>query len=78
MEQLATCSFRNLERRIVQLEDRFTPTLSPTGFYKEKQYDYVRAYIVLTHAEMEEYLEVRARDICSDFDSVLEGKRRSK
>lgn len=45
------------------MQDRFVPALSPTGYYNDKEYDFVRAYIVLTHAEMEEYLEGRARDI---------------
>jgi hypothetical protein len=73
---LATRSFRNLERRVIQLQNRFVPTLSPTGYYNDRQYDFVRAYIVLTHAEMEEYLEGRARDIIGSSLLRWKNKRR--
>jgi hypothetical protein len=62
---LATRSFRNLERRVNQLGDRFLPQPNPIGTYSDKEYDFVRAYIVLAHAEIEEYLETRAKDIVS-------------
>lgn len=76
MQELPTRTLRNLQRRVLQLQGRFIPQLSPTGYYNDKQYDFVRAYIVLAHAEMEEYLEGRAREITAS--SLLRWKNKKK
>lgn len=48
--------------RLTQLRKRLLPkAFSPTGSYNMQQYDKVRAYRLLAHAEVESYLEDRAR-----------------
>ncbi|MGX1615682.1 HEPN domain-containing protein [Micromonospora chalcea] len=60
---MPTRRLKTLQRRVRQLESRFLPTANPTGFYSQRQYDGVRAYVVLTHAEIESYVEDVTQDI---------------
>jgi len=39
------------------------PLASATGVYDPKDYDFVRAYLVLAHAEVEQFLEELAVDV---------------
>lgn len=54
---MPTVLLSNLRRRILQLEKSLLPAISPTGVYSEVQYDQVRGYLLLCHAEIEAYLE---------------------
>ena len=63
MATLTTRRFSTLQRRVVQLERRLLPKPSPTGVYSERQYDMVRAFVVLAHAEVEHFLEELASDV---------------
>jgi hypothetical protein len=49
--------YRSLKRRIAQLDRRLLPRLNATGAYSSAQYDRVRAYRVLVHAEIEACIE---------------------
>ena len=50
--------------RLAELRKRLLPKVfSPTGSYYVQQYDKVRAYRLLAHAEVESYLEDRAREV---------------
>jgi RiboL-PSP-HEPN len=61
---MASARFQILSRRVQQLRRRFIPkAFSPTGSYSERQRDHARAYRLLVHAEIEAYLEDRAREI---------------
>lgn len=51
-----TARYRQLKKRIQQL-DRRLPGTSATGAYSEAEYDMVRAYRLLAHAEIEAYVE---------------------
>ena len=53
-----------LVSRLAELRRRLLPRkFSPTGSYTNQQYDKVMAYRLLAHAEIESYLEDRARDV---------------
>lgn len=54
---MPTKPFNNLSRRLVRLESRFLPPFSPIGRYSDAEYDRVRGYLLLCHAEIESYLE---------------------
>ena len=62
---MPTALFNALEKRVDALASRLLPPLSPTGTYSDAQYDFVRAYIVLVHAEIETYLEDTALSLAS-------------
>lgn len=50
--------FRELLARLTELRKHFLPSkFSPTGTYRERNYDRARAYRLLVHAEIEHYLE---------------------
>lgn len=57
---MPTTLFNGLDKRVKTLGDRLLPAISPTGTYTDAQFDFVRAYIVLVHAEIETYLEETA------------------
>jgi hypothetical protein len=60
---MASVRFRQLERRLKKLQQRFLPPVfSPIGDYSETQLDYARGFRLLVHAEMEAYLEDRCRN----------------
>lgn len=52
-----TYAFLKLRRRVKLLERRFLPPLRKLGDYTLGEQDYIRALIVLSHAEIEAYLE---------------------
>jgi RiboL-PSP-HEPN len=60
---LPTRKYARLARRIADLDRRFLPRLSPTGSYSAREYDRVRAYVVLVHAEIEAFVEELASDV---------------
>jgi hypothetical protein len=49
--------FLRLDRRLKLLERRFLPKSRPLGNYTAGEEDYIRTFIVLSHAEIEAYLE---------------------
>ena len=49
--------YRRLVRRVNELKRTFLPPVSPTGTYTDPEYDRVRAFRLLSHAEIEAYLE---------------------
>jgi hypothetical protein len=54
--------FSQLEQRLNVLREHFIPaTFSETGSYEDRTLDHTRAFVVLAHAEMESYIEDRAR-----------------
>lgn len=58
--------YNYLISRLDELRRRLLPkTFSPTGSYRMQQYDKVRAYRLLAHAELESYLEDRARTMAT-------------
>lgn len=52
-----TVGFAKLRRRVGLLERRFLPPRRPLGDYTLGEQDYIRALVVLSHAEIEAYLE---------------------
>lgn len=62
---MPSARYRALEKRIRQLEKRLLPSTSATGSYSELQLDLVRGYRLLVHAEIEAYLEDKAR-LCAN------------
>jgi hypothetical protein len=49
--------FLGLERRIAELKLHFLPPLHPLGEYTPKELDAVRAFRLLSHAEIEQFIE---------------------
>ena len=63
---MPSARYTYLTGRLVQLRTRLLPRVfSPTGSYSMQQYDKVRAYRLLAHAELESYLEDRARAVAT-------------
>ena len=59
-----TQKYIGLQKRLNVLRRIYLPpTFSPTGSYRDSQYEKVRAYEVLVHAEMEYYFEETALSI---------------
>jgi RiboL-PSP-HEPN len=57
----ASKRFQRLVTRLAVLEKHLLPKqFSPTGHYSSKEVDLARAYVLLTHAEIEAYIEDRA------------------
>lgn len=52
-----TIFFRCLKKRIASIERNFCPKMKPNGDYTQKEEDNIRAYLFLTHAELEFYFE---------------------
>jgi hypothetical protein len=52
-----TVGIAKLRRRVKLLERRFLPPRRPLGDYTNGEQDFIRALIVLSHAEIEAYLE---------------------
>ena len=64
---MPSARYKYLIGRLAQLRKRLLPKVfSPTGSYNMQQYDKVRAYRLLAHAEVESYLEDRAREIANN------------
>lgn len=49
--------FRAFEKRLTELKKHLLPEIDPTGSYNARQYDRVRGYQLLAHAEIESCLE---------------------
>jgi len=49
--------YQQLETRIAELETNLLPAINVTGNYNTKEIDLTRAYCLLSHAEIEAYLE---------------------
>lgn len=63
---MSSARYKYLTGRLGELRRRLLPKeFSPTGAYNMQQYDKVRAYRLLVHAEVESYLEDRARDVAT-------------
>jgi hypothetical protein len=61
---MSSARYRDLTRRLARLRKHFLPRVfSATGDYTEMQLDHARGYRLLVHAEIEAYLEDRARAI---------------
>ncbi|MFN1186864.1 HEPN domain-containing protein [[Kitasatospora] papulosa] len=60
---MPTLRYKQLRSRVDRLERLFLPPLSPVGSYSADEYDKVRAFIVLCHAEVEAYIETMALDV---------------
>lgn len=69
-------NFLALCRRVEQLRKHLLPPqFDPTGSYSPAQYDQVRGYIALVHAEIEGYLEERCLAVAT---SVVDGWTNSR
>ncbi|WP_425264309.1 HEPN domain-containing protein [Streptomyces bungoensis] len=60
---MPTRRYKQLQSRLDRLERLFLPPASPVGSYTSDEYDQVRAYIVLCHAEIEAYLEAMCLEV---------------
>lgn len=49
--------YLQLKNRVQKLEDAYLPNINTSGRYSQKQTDDIRAYLLLSHAEIESYLE---------------------
>jgi hypothetical protein len=62
-----TPEFRTLERNLRRLEKHFLPPqLSPTGDYTIRWQDRIAAYVVMSHAEIESYLEECGKSVARE------------
>lgn len=52
-----TRRFDQLSKRISKIENSYLPAYNLAGNYTSKQYDDLRAYLLLAHAEIESYFE---------------------
>lgn len=68
---MATSRFLDLIDRIDELHFRFVPPLDPTGTYSDAQYDCMRAFRLLAHAEIERYLELLLDDAVKNFMQMI-------
>ena len=59
---MASARYRILTRNVAKLEQRFLPKLL-TGPFTIRQHDLARGFRLLAHAEIEAYLEDRAKEI---------------
>lgn len=71
----ATQQFVELRQRMTELEANLIPPLREDLGYTEADYDRVRAFIVLTHAEVESFLELR---VLAELAKRLEAWNTSK
>jgi hypothetical protein len=69
--------FKELEGRLKELKSTFLPrNFSPTGDYSDKVRDQSRAFRLLSHAELEGYLEDISLDISSRAIKLWETSRK--
>lgn len=57
-----TAQFTELMERVAELGSHMLPATKADLTYTAAQYDHVRAYVLLVHAEVEAFLEQRIRD----------------
>jgi hypothetical protein len=56
--------YRQLSKRLDILAEHFLPEqFSPTGQYTDREEDHARAYVLLVHAEVESFIEDRAKEL---------------
>lgn len=70
--------FRTLTKELNRLKKQFLPTISPTGFYSNRQLARTLAYRVLAHAEIESYLEDRAWEVVIDAKKVWDSTGKTR
>jgi hypothetical protein len=63
--------FMDLSDRIDELHFRFIPPLHATGVYSDADYDSMRAFRLLAHAEIESYLELLVEDALLRMTSTI-------
>lgn len=65
--------FKKFKKRVNQIKKHFLPKkFSPTGAYSEREYDRVRGYCLLVHAEIEALLETITKKNCYRKSKQLE------
>ncbi len=70
--------FKQLIRRIAQIETQYIPAIRPTGDYSKKEQDDLRALLFLVHAELESYFEeVAEHKVKATFINWKSTKRKS-
>jgi hypothetical protein len=68
--------FYQLRKRLSELRRHMLPSkFSPTGSYSPREEDRARGYRLLTHAEIESYLEDQARSVVTDRIRVWKNSR---
>lgn len=55
--------FENLKQRVEELKTSLLPDIKLDGKYSKKQFDMMRGFRMLVHAEIEDYLETRVKEI---------------
>lgn len=70
--------FRQLQKRLTELRNHFVPPIEPTGVYSDRQYDRVRGYRLLVHAEIESFLEDRVTEIATQSFTRWQTDRRPR
>lgn len=72
--------FKYLENRLSQLKKRFLLKkilVNRTGNYTNSESDYISAYIVFAHAEIEAYFERIAYQICQDTLDIWNTRKKA-
>jgi hypothetical protein len=69
--------FKYLEVRLKQLERTFIPAIKVSGNYNKNELDQIRAFRLLAHAEIEAFLEDRAKSIMSKYFINWKNKNRA-
>lgn len=67
--------YSELESRLLTLEERYLPSLSPTAQYTPVQEDDMRALRVLAHAEIEFFLERLCELLTNDLERECQSRR---
>jgi hypothetical protein len=67
-----------LQKRVAELRSHFIPRIDRTGVYSDRQYDRVRGYRLLVHAEIESYLEDRVTDLAIQSFTYWKADRRPR
>ena len=74
--QLSSRQFVDLARRVAALENRYLPEAEDVlGDYSLVQQDDARSCIILSHAEIEDYLEQMAEMLCDDVKKRFDGQK---
>ncbi|WP_144070111.1 HEPN domain-containing protein [Nonomuraea indica] len=77
MATLPSRRYSRLCKRLANLERIFLPAIDLLGNYTADQYDHVRAYIVLCHAEIESYIEYMCLDLLEKAEERWKSKGKS-
>jgi hypothetical protein len=73
---MASRAFRSLESRAKHLGRVFLPAIKPS--YSLREYDRTRAYLVLCHAEVEHFLELRASGVVTQAKAKWDADGRAR